>query len=185
MQSWTCEQPARGSWTTNTVRGESLIERLPPREQPKLPADLSEWVNRGLIWTWIEQAMLKMDWDNPLFAKCPQRCPECRHRVMACLLSFAYATGLFGSQEIAEAARSDGMLRAICDGQPPFAREVRTFRRRNRAVLERVLAGVFRQAVIIRLNLDANPLLPEVEPILRDHAAERLEIARQTDMDDD
>jgi hypothetical protein len=185
MQSWTFEQPARGSWATNTVRGGTLIPPLLPHERPRLPTDLSEWVSPGLITTWIEQEIRKMDWDNPLWMKCLQRCPECRHRAMVCLLSFAYATGLFSSQEIAEAAWSEAMLRAICNGQPPSAREVRTFRRQNRSAIECVLAGVLRQAIIRQFALHANPLLSEIEPVLRDHAAERIEIARQMDMDDD
>lgn len=185
MQRWTFEQPARGSWATNTVSGGTLIAPLLPHERPRLPTDLSEWVDLGLIRTWIEQEMRTMDWDDPLWAKCLQRCPECRRRAMVCLLSFAYATGRFSSQEIAEAAWSEAMLRAICDGQAPSAREVRTFRRQNHSVLERVLAGVFRHAVIRQLALYANPLVSEIEPVLRDHAAKRIEIARQMDMDDD
>jgi len=185
MQSWTFEQPARGSWATTTVSGGTLIAPLLPPERPRLPTDLSEWVDPALIRTWIEQEMRKMDWDNPLWMKCRQRCPECRHRAMVSLLSLAYATGLFSSQEIAEAAWSEAMLRAICNGQIPSAREVRTFRRQNRSVLECVLAGIFRQAVIRQLALYGNPLVSEIEPVLRDHAAERIEIARQMDMDDD
>jgi len=77
------------------------------------------------------------------------------------------------------------MLRAICDGQAPFAQEVRTFRRHNRSVLERVLAGFFMQAAISRFNLDANPLSSGIERDLRDHAAKRLEIAWQMDTDDE
>ena len=104
---------------------------------------------------------------------------------MVCLLSFAYATGRFNSQEIAEAAWSDAMLRAICDGRAPFAQELRTFRRHNRSVLEPVLAGVFVRALTSRLNLDLSPFSSEIERDLRDHAAKLLEIAWQMDMDDD
>ena len=185
MQSWTCEQPACGSWARTTIRGGALIEPLLPCEQPRLPTDLSEWVTPSLIRTWIEEEMSRLDRNNPLLAEYPQDFPMCRYRAMACLLSFAYATGLFSSQEIAEAAWSEAMLRAICNGQTPSAREVRTFRRQNRSVIECVLAGIFRQAVIRQLALYGNPLVSEIEPVLRDHAAERIEIARQMDMDHD
>ena len=71
MQSWTCQQPARGSWTWNTTGGGAQIEPLLPLEQPKLPTDLSEWVNPGLIRTWIEQEMSRLDWNNPRLVQHP------------------------------------------------------------------------------------------------------------------
>jgi len=124
-------------------------------------------------------------WNDFLPAEHVKEGVAARHRAMVCLLSFAYATGLFSSQELAEASLSEPILLAICGGQPPFARDVRTFRRRNRSILERVLTGVFRRAVIRQLALFGNPLSSEIEPVLSCHAAERIETARQIDIDDD
>jgi hypothetical protein len=77
------------------------------------------------------------------------------------------------------------MLRAICSGRAPFAQEVRTFRRHNRSVLESVLAGVFMRALISRLNLDLSRFSSEIQRDLRDHAAKRLELAWQMDLDEE
>jgi hypothetical protein len=129
--------------------------------------------------------MSRWDWDIPRLVEYPQRRTGCQYRVMLCLLSFAYATGRFSSQAIADAAGSDAVLHAICEGQAPFAQELRAFRRQYRSVLERVLASVFVQVVTHRLNLHPNTLSSDTERDLRDRAAERLEIAWQMDMDDD
>lgn len=185
MQSCICQQPTRGSWTRSALRGGAPIESLLPIVQPRLPTDLREWVSPWQIRTWIEQELSRLDWSDPLLAQRRQPHLECQPRAMLRLLSFAYATGLFSSREIVEEAWSDATLRGICDGQSPLAQEVRAFRRYNRSVLKLVLAGVFMRAVITRLSLDAGRLSSEIEQELRDRAAERLEIAWQTDTDDE
>ena len=185
MHSCICQPPAAASWTRKTFQGGASLQSLLPCEQPTLPLDLRDWANPWQIRTWIEREMNDLDWNSPHLLKIPWRRAMYETNVMVCLLSFAYATLRFSSQEIAEASRSDLTFRAICGGRAPLAHEVRTFRRYGRAVLEHVLAGVFKQALTSRLHIDLNLFSSEIEPDLRDHAANRLDIARQMDMDEE
>jgi hypothetical protein len=120
----------------------------------------------------------------PQFGEHTPHHPDQQFRVMLRLLVFAYATRLFSSEDIVMACRVDPTVRTLCGGYIPFAQELRTFRRRHRALLERVLAGVFLRAVTNRLNLHSYPLSDDIELDAQNHAAERLEIARQMDTDD-
>lgn len=61
------------------------------------------------------------------------------------LLCYAYAVGVYGSEEIEEACQSDQAFRYLCAGRVPGWSMLRRFRRANRALLTRCLAAVLRR----------------------------------------
>jgi hypothetical protein len=107
-----------------------------------------------------------------------------RPRNLLGLLSLAYATQVFSSEEIIRACRSQPVFWLACEGVVPFAHELRGFRRKNRPLLERILAGVFLRAVCQRFDLAPDLLPPGLEADVRARAAERLDLARDLDSAD-
>ncbi len=100
---------------------------------------------------------------------------------MLCVLAYAYARQIYDPDGIVRACRTDEVLQPLCRGVAPFAIEVQWFRRRNRAVLETVLAGAFMRAVRHRFDLDGAVLPAELSEDLRKLAIDRLNIARHMD----
>ncbi len=144
-------------------------------------SDLSEWVPPSKLRDWIEQEIERLNWDIPHTweSSCQHLDPQ--PRMLLALLSFAYATRVFCLEEIAGRCYSDAMFRLICEGSVPFVHELSNFRRRNRHLLERVLGGVFRQAIRDKFDLDAVWLSTELAQDLSDHAKARLDLARHMD----
>jgi hypothetical protein len=144
-------------------------------------SDLSEWVPPYRLKGWIEQEIEKLNWDIPHTSKSSCQHLDDQPRMLLALLSFAYATRVFCLEEIAGRCYSDGMFRLICEGSVPFVHELSNFRRRNRRLLERILTGVFLQAIRDKFDLDAVWLSTELAQDLSDHAKARLDLARHMD----
>jgi hypothetical protein len=145
--------------------------------------DLGEWVSRSKLKAWIDLEVLevhKLVWDTLDVDGIPHHPADWQVRMLA-LLSFAYATGVFSGEEIAERCHRDSMFQSLCGGVPPFAEEVWSFRRANRGLLREILARVFQHAVAERFGLEASLLPPELEQDLRERACERLDLARHMD----
>jgi hypothetical protein len=185
MQSCVCQPPARESWPRDVLRAAAPVALRPSREQRTPPADPCEKADPCLIKMWIEQEIQALDWNAPQTACYTEPGSEHRPEVMLCLLCFAYATGLFGSEVIARACWSNTLLGTICGGRAPSAQEVRSFRRRNRCILQRILANVFMQAALSQFPTDRHSVSPALEQDLHNRAAHRLDLAWQMDTDDD
>jgi hypothetical protein len=143
--------------------------------------DLSEWVPPSRLTDWIEQEIKRLNWDIPHFSESSSQRLDDQPKMLLALLSFAYATRVFCLEEIAGRCYSDAMFRLLCEGRVPFVQELSNFRRRNRRLLERILAGVFLQAIRDKFDLDAVWLSPELMQDLSDHAKARLDLARHMD----
>ena len=75
---------------------------------------------------------------------------EIRPQMMLTLLSYCYAAGMCGSQDIEWAAQSDKTVRYICAGKEPDWLTIRRFRRRNVELLRPCLAYILKQAWTLR-----------------------------------
>lgn len=64
------------------------------------------------------------------------------------LLTHCYASGVYGSEDIADAIREDPLLRGFCSNQLPEARELRRFRRAYRDRLTGCLSRVLAQSAV-------------------------------------
>src|SRR5688500_11192746 len=71
-----------------------------------------------------------------------------RPQMMLTLLSFAYASSCYGSEDIERAIESDRTFRYICARVYPDSKAIRRFRRLFRAALDQSLAYVLRQAAV-------------------------------------
>jgi len=78
--------------------------------------------------------------------------------MMLTLISYAYASGIYSSQEIENALLRDKTMRYICARKFPRWQDLRRFRRGHRARIERALA-----AVVLRLYVEhVLPGRPEI-----------------------
>ena len=67
-------------------------------------------------------------------------------RAMLALLTYCYAIGVYGSQDVEWMMREDASLRALCGTGIPDWRKLKRFRRQNHALLQRALEETFRGA---------------------------------------
>ncbi len=111
------------------------------------PADLREWVDEQLLVKLALDAVQTLDWP----AAATDR-NELRPQMMLTLLSYCYAAGIYGSADIAATLRSDRVLHYICARTYPDGRELRHFRRQNRARLQHCLAYIFKEAWELRFE---------------------------------
>lgn len=147
----------------------------------ELPLDLGEWVDRHQLLSWIEEAVGTLDWNHPEVVAYLQRNPNFRPRMLLTLLAFAYATGIFGSEDIADRCETDPLFRSLCDDRAPTAAEVNRFRRENRGLLKGVLVPTFARVVREKFALGDLLLPPGLKRWFVQHAVERLDLARHTD----
>ena len=144
-----------------------------------LPLNLSEWFAKENLTQWIAEDVAMLDWSNPALVKLVSAHPEFRPKVMLHLLTFAYATGIYGAEDIASDCYSDPTLRDLCEGAAPTAQELIAFRRENRGLLRWFLLELFKRAVKARCG--DLPMSPGLKRALSDLATERLDRARHLD----
>jgi hypothetical protein len=98
-----------------------------------------------------------------------------RPQTMLTLLSFAYASSCYGSEDIERAIEGDRTFRYICARIYPDTKAIRRFRRHFRAALDQCLAYVLRQAAI---ELTGNSgLSSELEQQVLSATTEKIELA--------
>jgi hypothetical protein len=76
--------------------------------------------------------------------------------MMMTLLSYCYATGVFGSGDIEQNLQADPMTRYLCARTYPDLDAIRMFRRHHGTQIRRCLATVFRQAWQLRFLSDSS-----------------------------
>src|SRR5436305_5021495 len=131
----------------------TTTQTLEQTDQLGLPWDLREWVDQRQLADWVEKEIETIDWENPnviAFERShPQFCPKMFLR----LLTYAYATGFYSSEDVAEGCYRDEVLRALSEGVPPTARAIVAFRRENRGLLQWFLMELFKKALKHNLKL--------------------------------
>jgi hypothetical protein len=156
-------------------------ERTANESPFKLPDDLGNWASPDTLLEWITTEVNKLDWGDAAVQDFLRRQPENRPKAMICLLAYAYASGMFGAEEIVNLCYADPVYRRLCEGKAPLAQELFYFRRENRELLKRILYRVFFRAVRERFQLTTILLPRDLEQYLREAAAERLNVARHVD----
>lgn len=119
-----------------------ILQTNPPRESPALPDDLSLYIGKKTLVLWIldildDLNLRRLDEANEITFSQPA--------VMLTLLTYCYATGLYGSEEVQLAIQHDPMIRYLCARSYPDPCGIRTFRRYNRERIAEGLAAVLRR----------------------------------------
>lgn len=116
---------------------------------PQFPHDLRRWLDEDRLLRWV------LDAASDLAAAGTAR--KFRHGSeqfglgqMLATVSFAYLTGRYGSEEIADELEADPALRYLCLGSFPDPAAIRRFRRWHRGPLGVVLLRVLRACLAER-----------------------------------
>ncbi len=78
--------------------------------------------------------------------------PSLRPQMLLTLVTYCYATSLYGSRDIETASAADGTVRYICARTRPSWASIRSFRRRNRDAIRACLTQVLKQCWAARLD---------------------------------
>jgi hypothetical protein len=98
-----------------------------------------------------------------------------------CLLTWAYAAGVFESEEVTQACFQHSFLQSLCSNKPPSSTAVARFRRENRGLLRWSLVQVFKRVLKDRFKLADSFWPAGLNLYLADTAVQRLDLARQMD----
>ena len=163
---------------TTTLTAEEKVQQP---DEFGLPWDLSDLAPRTLLLECIDKQLQTIDWTNPAVTAFEAKHPEFRPKMFLGLLSYAYATGIFASEDVVEACYTDALLRSICENDPPTVRGISAFRRENRGLLQWFLVELIKQAIRHHLNAGDFLISPGLKRYLADAAVARIDIARHMD----
>ena len=145
-----------------------------------IPWDLTEWIDQASLRQWITEEVEILDWGNPEVTAILRTYRTYQPKMMLCLLTYAYATAVFESDEIIRRCYSEESFRLISGREAPeTANTVRGFRRENRGLLKWCLGQVLKRAIRAKVG---DVLLPAgLKRQLLDSAVLRLNVARHLD----
>lgn len=150
--------------------------------QPKVwsfSADLSGVLGERVLLQRVLEAVQAVDPAALVTAGPP---PEFRPRMMLTLLTYAYAVGIYGSQDLEAAMDTDRTVRYICARTFPDWPSIRRFRRRYRALLEQSLSQVIGLAWMSQLvSNSAGSDMPDLAERALSVARDRLDTAALMD----
>jgi transposase len=146
-----------------------------------LPWDLGDWVNPAHLLDWVVEEVNRLDWTNPKLLDYLQKNPAYRPKMLLCLLTWAYAAGVFESEEVTQACFQHSFLQSLCSNKPPSSTAVARFRRENRGLLRWSLVQVFKRVLKDRFKLADSFWPAGLNLYLADTAVQRLDLARQMD----
>ena len=134
--------------------------------------DLRQRVGVNNMLRWALEAPQSVE--GPAAETLKARFGDLRPQMMLTLLSFAYASSYYGSDDIESAIESDRTLRYICARIYPDAKAIRRFRRQFRPALDQCLAYVLRGAAT---EMTGAALNAELEQQVLSATTEKIELA--------
>ena len=145
-----------------------------------IPWDLSEWVQKDALRVWAKDEVASLDWAHPEVAAYLEKHPRYRPKEILVLSAYAYAIGLFESEELVGISqREPGVRQALAD-YSPSVREIRRFRKENRGLIRWVLVQLLRR--IFREQFGFGELIPAgLRRLFEENATARLDFARHMD----
>jgi len=146
-----------------------------------LPWDVREWVETEQLLEWIDAEVETINWQNPGVVAFEQKHPQFRPRMFLRLLTYAYASGTYASEDIADGCYRDETLRRICESDPPTARAIAAFRKENRGLLQWFLMELFKHAIKHKFKVGDLLVSPGLKRSLADAAVARIDLARHMD----
>ncbi|HRI15720.1 MAG TPA: transposase [Verrucomicrobiota bacterium] len=115
----------------------------PQFKNPAVPEDLAEWLGAVRLTHLALEAVQATD--APMVEyRAGFGAPGHSYRMVLTLLTYAYARGIFGSDEVEDRTRTDLDLRYLAASDLPEARVLRCFRQREWPRLHRSLANLLR-----------------------------------------
>jgi hypothetical protein len=104
-------------------------------ELPRFPDDAREWVDEPMLVRFVFDAV----------AECNRDLPAGPARVLLTVLTYSYAIGLYGSEEIEDQLAHDAQLEYLSAKATLSACTLRQFRRYHRDLLQASLSALFQR----------------------------------------
>lgn len=157
-------------------------ETIEQKGQLHLPWNLTEWVDEHELLAWVNEEIGRLNWNNPELVAHLKAQPEYHPRMLLTLLTYAYLTAVFESEDVVHACYSDANLRSIC-GQiaVPRVGAIGRFRRENRGLLRWLLQQVMTRAMQDHFDMAEVVVPAGVKGFIHTNATERLELSRHMD----
>jgi hypothetical protein len=149
-----------------------------------LVPNLCQWVDSSSLLMWIEAEVERFIPFSRYLPPVESDHAE-RLRKMLHLLCLAYCTGRAASVEIIEACRREPEFRMVTRNVVPFPDELKTFRRRYRALLEELLTRLFLRAAVSRSGFPEGDTNLSLETYVARQAKNVLDLARHLDSCDE
>src|SRR4051794_36417847 len=93
-------------------------------EKLQIPLDLSEWCDKPALLAWTKELVEGLEWSDPNLVAYLRAHPTYEPRIWLKLLTFAYVTGIFESEEIVRLCYADETFRSVCAGATPSQKEL-------------------------------------------------------------
>lgn len=116
----------------------------PWRDEIRVPDDLRIWVKEEDLLKFVASAIWRSEAGRVHLPTSDIGSPDL-HMVQT-LVTYCYAIGLCGSQDIETAIYRNETLQQLCDDYVPDVHAIRHFRRHNRELIQRWLQTVFQLA---------------------------------------
>ncbi len=160
-----------------------MTEKTAVDEKDRLviPLDLTEWVRKEVLSRWLVQKIDALNWTNPELVEYLKRHPEYRPQGLLTVLTLAYATGVYASEDIEALCFKEEPFRSVAGKDIPTIPQIRRFRRENRGLLKWLLAETLKKALREKYALGDTLLPPGLRRYLQELAVERLNLARHMD----
>ena len=155
--------------------------RAVDEERLSVPWNIAEWVDAQTIRAWVGAEIDSLDWSSTELVRFLRENPNFRPRLLLTVLSYAYSTGNYESEEISHLCASDSELRALCGPNVPSTRALESFRRENRGLLKWVLVQILKRALSAKYGLNPSVVPAGLKQHLAQLATERLDMARHMD----
>lgn len=124
-----------------------------------LPEDLSGYIGKKTLVKLILEAVEERSARSAEWAGCGIGDAELRPAMMLTLLTYCYASGIYGCADIQLGTQHDPMIRYLCAGSCPDIGALRSFRRYHRETLAACLAATLRHVWQLRFcGEDAEPI---------------------------
>ena len=151
------------------------------RDELLIPLDLTAWVSPTQLRDWIMSDVATLNWTNPDLLELLRKQPDFEPKALMNTMTFGYAIGIFGAEEIARHCSEDMEFRGVRPKLPPVAEELKRFRKENRGVFKWCLANVITRALKSQIIEAPDTLPPGLRRYVVENAVERLDIARHMD----
>ena len=122
-------------------------KKVAPRSgDTQLYGSLNAWMEKKPLASVVLEAVQRVDEKilNPV--AWPQAGIAFRARMLLAVVTYCYAAGVYGSEDIEALMRKDATFRFLCGNEFPGWRVIQRFRRYNRATIQRCLEDVLRGA---------------------------------------
>ncbi len=136
------------------------------------PLDLCDWVAPETLRSWVEEELKNATGTTG---------PAEGQNALVALLAFAYARGVFDSEEIIDLCRSDKLYSSF-QGQSDFSWDgMLESRHKHRGLLVTLMVRLLTRALVEKQGLQPAALDPPLKRRLHESAVDRLDNARNID----